>query len=221
MTKNNYARNLILCLGISLWMGTGNIFAAGTSEKDVSVSGGIKADATFLNFLAQKAPGTTSTLTPGFALGGFTDIRFNDWIGLRPEVNLNFKQTVMSWEQSGGRMQSFGIEVPIYVTARFKAFKSHHILLGIGPYTEFSCYARWIIDGRKVDLLEVHEDGEPMIQDTQSGFGAMLGYEFGNGMAVNLAYRLCCFNILQPNTSQGVSLYPQSISLGFAYRFGK
>ena len=92
---------------------------------------------------------------------------------------------------------------------------------GLGPYTEFSCYARWLIDERRVDLLEIHESGEPMIQDTQSGFGAIIGYEFANGLAIDVSYRLCCFNILQPNTSQGVSMYPQSVSLGLAYKFGK
>ena len=86
---------------------------------------------------------------------------------------------------------------------------------------EFSCYARWLIDERRVDLLEIHESGEPMIQDTQSGFGAIIGYEFANGLAIDVSYRLCCFNILQPNTSQGVSMYPQSVSLGLAYKFGK
>ena len=30
-----------------------------------------------------------------------------------------------------------------------------------------------------------------------------------------------CYNILQPNTSQGVSLYPQTISVGLAYKWGK
>lgn len=71
---------------------------------------------------------------------------------------------------------------------------------------------------RKVERLE---SGEPMIQDTQSGFGAIIGYEFANGLAIDVSYRLCCFNILQPNTSQGVSMYPQSVSLGLAYKFGK
>ena len=60
-----------------------------------------------------------------------------------------------------------------------------------------------------------------MIQDNQSGFGAILGYEFGNGLAIDISYKLCCFNILQPNTSQGVSLYPQTVSIGLAYKFSR
>ena len=187
----------------------------------IKAEGGIKADVTFMNFLARKAPGAVSTLTPGASVGGFMDIWFNSRFGIRPEVNLNFKQTVMGWEESSGRMRSFGIEVPIYVTARFHVFHKHHVFVGIGPYTEFSCYAQWIINDRKVDLLEIHESGTPMIQDTQSGFGAIIGYEFSNGLAIDVSYRLCCFNILQPNTSQGVLMYPQSVSLGLAYKFGK
>lgn len=194
---------------------------AAKQNKEVQLEGGIKADVTFLNFQKVDAPGAISTLTPGGTLGGFMNIWFREWIGIQPEVNLNFKQTAMGWEKNSGRMQSFGIEVPIYVTGRMNIFRNHHILIGLGPYTEFSCYATWRIGDRKVDLLEIKESGEPMIQDTQSGFGAMLGYGFGNGLRINLSYKLCCFNILQPNSSQGVSLYPQSVSLGLAYELGK
>lgn len=190
-----------------------------TLNSEVILEGGIKADVTFLNFQKAGAPGAVSTFTPGFALGGFLDVWFNKWLGLQPEVNLNFKQTVMSWDENSGRMQSFGIEVPIYVMFRSEVFKRHHVFFGLGPYTEFSCFARWLIGDRDVNLLNIHKGKEPMIQDTQSGFGTILGYEFGNGLILNVSYKLCCFNILQPNTSQGVSLYPQSASIGLAYKF--
>lgn len=208
----------ILTILISTVLTVMNIYGQNT---DIALESGIKGDVTFLNFQKTGAPGAVSTLTPGFTIGGLMNLWFKEWIGIRPELNLNFKQTVLGWEDNSGKMQSFGIEVPIYVMGRLDVFRSHHILFGIGPYTEFSCYARWMIGDRNVDLLEIHESGTPMIQDTQSGFGAILGYEFGNGLNINIAYRLCCFNILQPNTSQGVSLYPQSISLGLAYKFGK
>ena len=40
----------------------------------IKAEGGIKADVTFMNFLARKAPGAVSTLTPGASVGGFMDI---------------------------------------------------------------------------------------------------------------------------------------------------
>lgn len=208
----------ILTILISTVLTVMNIYGQNT---DIELESGIKSDVTFLNFQKSGAPDAVSTLTPGFTIGGFMNLWFKEWIGIRPELNLNFKQTVLGWDDNSGKMQSFGIEVPIYVMGRLDVFRKHHILFGIGPYTEFSCYARWMIGDRNVDLLEIHESGTPMIQDTQSGFGAILGYEFGNGLNIDISYRLCCFNILQPNTSQGVSLYPQSISLGLAYKFGK
>lgn len=208
----------ILTILISTVLTVMNIYGQNT---DIELESGIKSDVTFLNFQKSGAPDAVSTLTPGFTIGGFMNLWFKEWIGIRPELNLNFKQTVLGWDDNSGKMQSFGIEVPIYVMGRLDMFRKHHILFGIGPYTEFSCYARWMIGDRNVDLLEIHESGTPMIQDTQSGFGAILGYEFGNGLNIDISYRLCCFNILQPNTSQDVSLYPQSISLGLAYKFGK
>ena len=191
------------------------------SKPEIILEGGIKADVTFLNFQKTGAPRAVSTLTPGCTPGGFMNIWFNDWVGIRPELNLNFKQTVLGWSDNGGQFRSFGVEIPIYVMGRIKVFGTHHLFLGIGPYTEFICYAKWSIDNRKVDLLEIHTSGEPMIQDTQSGFGAILGYEFGARISIDISYKICCYNILQPNTSQGVSLYPQTISLGLAYKLGK
>lgn len=190
-------------------------------NQEIQLEGGIKSDVTFLNFQKADAPGAVSQFTPGGSLGGIMNIWFKDWIGIQPELNLNFKQTVLGWEENSGRMLSFGIEVPIYAVARLDIFKDDHIFIGSGPFTEFICFAQWIIGDRNVDLLEIHESGEPMIQDTQTGFGAIIGYEFGSGLAIDVSYKLCCFNILQPNTSQGVSLYPQSVSIGLTYKFRK
>ena len=43
---------------------------------DVAVSGGIKADMAFLNFLTGNAPKAVSTYTPGASVGGFACIDF-------------------------------------------------------------------------------------------------------------------------------------------------
>ena len=212
---------LTICIGFLLAAGIVMARTARGNKPETVLEGGVRADVTFLNFQKYGAPGAVSTFTPGFTPGGFMNIWFNDRIGIRPELNLNFKQTVLGWTNNSGRMQSFGVEIPIYVTIRLKTFREDHIFFGIGPYTEFLCYAKWSIDNRKVDLLEIHTDGEPMIQDTQSGLGAIVGYEFGMGISIDFSYKICCYNILQPNTSQGVSLYPQTISVGLAYKWGK
>ena len=211
---------LTICIGFLIAV-FANAQTSDGSKPEIILEGGVKTDATFLNFQKNGAPGAVSTFTPGFTPGGFMNIWFNDWIGIRPELNLNFKQTVLGWSDNGGQFRSFGVEIPIYVMGRIKVFGTHHLFLGIGPYTEFICYAKWSIDNRKVDLLEIHTSGEPMIQDTQSGLGAIVGYEFGMGIGIDFSYKICCYNILQPNTSQGVSLYPQTISVGLSYKWGK
>ena len=60
-----------------------------TADSKVNVSGGVKADAVFLNFLKKAAPGAVSGMTPGGSLGGFVQIDFTETWGLRPEFNLN------------------------------------------------------------------------------------------------------------------------------------
>lgn len=212
---------LIICIGFLLDAVIANSQTVSGNKPEIVMEGGIKADVTFLNFQKAGAPGAVSTFTYGLTPGGFMNVWFNNWIGIRPELNLNFKQTVLGWTGNSGRLQSFGVEVPIYVTGRLKTFWEEHVFFGIGPYTEFLCYAKWYIDNRKVDLLEIHTSGEPMIQDTQSGLAAIVGYEFAMGISIDLSYKICCYNILQPNTSQGVSLYPHTISVGLAYKWRK
>ena len=218
---NRHIFTLILCLGIGISAGARTSAEYTAVEKTVIVSGGIKADALFLNFLKKAAPGAVSGMTPGGSVGGFVQIDFTETWSLRPELNLNYKQNDFSWASNSGKFRSMGIEIPIYVTAGWKVFDNHRMFIGLGPYTEFCYFARWEIDGRKVNMLELNETGEPMIQDSQSGFGAMIGYEFGCGLSIEASYKICYFNILQPNTSQGVSLFPQTIGFGLAYNFGR
>lgn len=80
-------------------------------NQEIQSEGGIKSDVTFLNFQKADAPGAVSQLTPGGSLGGMMNIWFKDWIGIQPELNLNFKQTVLGWEENSGRMLSFGIGI--------------------------------------------------------------------------------------------------------------
>ena len=188
---------------------------------EIVLEGGIKSDVTFLNFQKKSAPNAVSSFMPGITLGGVMNVWFRECWGLQPELNINFKQTKFTWEQNAGKMQCFGIEVPIYVVGRLSFFQNHYTFMGVGPFTEFACFARWLIADRKVDLLEINENNEPMIQDSQSGFAAILGWEFKDVLSIDISYKLCCFNILQPNSSQGVSLFPQSISIGLVKQIKK
>lgn len=217
MAKMKYLISLIGCLGICMLTQAGTASDMNGNELKTTLSGGIKADAVFLNFLKKSAPDIVSGLTPGGAIGGFVRIDFNETFGLRPEFNLTYKQNDLSWISDSGHFRSMGIEIPVYVTAGWNVFKAHRIFVGIGPYTEFCYLARWERDGRKVDLLKLNEAGEPMIQDSQSGFGAIVSYMFGCGLSIEISYRMCCYNILQPNTSQGVSLFPQTIGFGLGF----
>ena len=216
-----YLLSLIGCLGICLMTNAKVVSDIDTAGSKVDISGGIKSDAVLLNFLKKGAPDAVSKITPGGSVGGFVQIDFTETWGLRPEINLNYKQNDFSWASNSGKFRSMGIEIPIYITAGWNIFGSHRVFVGLGPYTEFCYFARWETGGRKVDMLKLNEDAEPMIQDSQSGFGAMVGYEFGCGLSIEASYKICYFNILQPNTSQGVSLYPQTIGLGLAYNFGR
>lgn len=145
---------LIINLGLLLAAVIANAQTAGANRPEIVLEGGVKADATFLNFQKTGAPGAVSTFTPGFTPGGFMNIWFNDWIGIRPELNLNFKQTVLGWTGNSGKLQSFGVEVPIYVTGRINILEEDHVFIGIGPYTEFICYGNGPLTTGKLTFLK-------------------------------------------------------------------
>lgn len=108
---------IIGCLGIYMMTYAGTAPDIDTKEQEITVRGGVKAGAAFLNFLMKAAPNAVSGLNPGGSVGGFVCIDFTKTWGLRPELNLNYRQNDFSWTSNSGRFRSMGIEIPIYVTA--------------------------------------------------------------------------------------------------------
>lgn len=58
------------------------------------------------------------------------------------------------------------------------------------------------------------------MKDSDTGFGVKVGYEFASGLQINASYKASVTNIMDANSSD-VKMYPQYVSLGIAYRFGK
>lgn len=86
----------ILTILISTVLTVMNIYGQNT---DIALESGIKSDVTFLNFQKSGAPDAVSTLTPGFTIGGFMNLWFKEWIGIRPELNLN--KIPLKWKNQG------------------------------------------------------------------------------------------------------------------------
>lgn len=75
--------------------------------------------------------------------------------------------------------------------------------------------------GKEADLYEKDgSTGLAAFQESNSGFGAKVGYEFVSGFQINASYKASISNLLDANSSQ-VKIHPHAISVGVAYRFGK
>ena len=105
--------------------------------------------------------------------------------------------------------------VPLYF------FRGGCLQVGIGPYTEFGFDAKFKHGGKEADLYEKDgSTGLAAFQESNSGFGAKVGYEFVSGFQINASYKASISNLLDANSSQ-VKIHPHAISVGVAYRFGK
>lgn len=113
------------------------------------------------------------------------------------------------------------MEVPIYAFYHFNFNRGNRLYIGIGPYTNFGLGASFRQDGKKTDVYEKDkEKGLPIMKDSDTGFGVKVGYEFASGLQINASYKASVTNIMDANSSD-VKMYPQYVSLGIAYRFGK
>ena len=91
---------------------------------------------------------------------------------------------------------------------------------GIGPYSIFGLSGTFREGGQVLDVYAKDEHtGLPHFYDTEHGFGLWIGYEVAR-VQVNVSCKVAVSNLLDENTTPGVSMYPHTASIGLAYRFG-
>ena len=78
---------------------------------------------------------------------------------------------------------------------------------------------RKLYNSETYEKLQDERTGLPPLYDTEHGFGLRIGYEVAR-VQVNVSYKVAVSNLLDENTTPGVSMYPHTASIGLAYRFG-
>lgn len=191
------------------------------SEKKLEVTGGIKLEANYANFVHSGISEGKSKMKPGTTMGGFLNVRISGHFSIQGEMLFHFKESDFDWEShQKSSFQYWGAEIPIYAMYHWEIKKSRYIHIGIGPYTEFGFSAKLEKDGIKSDLYNKDRTtGIPIMRDSNSGFGILIGYEFPCRLQMNAGYKLSISNLLDGN-SGSVQLHPQTLSIGLAYRFG-
>ena len=191
-------------------------------------------------FLQAKLPaGSTVSNTPLYpgSLGINADFKFSDYLSVRPGIFYSGKggdiQYIESFAIEGiGSIpedidQQFKLnylEIPVILIGHLPLSDNFNILVGAGPY------AAMYLNGKvtttegtsnpETDNLKSGKNGE--LKSTDFGASALLGFETGRGIIIDINYDIGLTNIIQNSNSSSTiqqlktgSIY---LSLGFAFK---
>lgn len=184
-------------------------------REEEKVTWGIKAEANMSNFLVSGLSGSESKMKLGFTAGGFLNYNITEHFALQGELIYHYKSSDFLYDGQNNVYQYWGMEIPIYAMIYQKLSHGGRIYAGVGPYAEFGFSAELKQDGKKRNLYD-----DAAMNDFNSGFGIIVGYELPSQFQINAGYKVSVTNILDTNSSSATFL-PVAVSLGIGYRFGK
>ncbi|MFV0469421.1 MAG: porin family protein [Dysgonomonas sp.] len=182
-------------------------------------SWGLKAEANMSNFFISGTSILDSKVKIGGTFGGFLHLELTDHFVLQGELLYHYKTSKLNRDDLNGDFRYWGMEIPIYAIYQKKIGGGKRIYTGIGLYSEFGLSANLYRNGEKINLYEKDQSTDiSTMRDNNIGFGFIGGYEFANGVQINLGYKIGVTNILDAN-SYSFSLLPSTISMGIGYHF--
>lgn len=190
-------------------------------SQNPSATGGVILETNISGFFHSGINDGHSGMEAGASIGGFLNLGIARSFSVQGEILAHYKHSRFEWGEKPGVFCYWGIEIPIYAMYHLRVKNGGQFHFGIGPYTEFGLKATYKRDGEKGDLYEKDETkGLPILRDSNTGFGMKIGYEFLSGIQLNATYKVSVTNLLDAN-SNSIKMYPQAVSIGVAYRFGK
>jgi len=203
-------KKIVLSLGLMLSI---TLMAINTNAQ---ISGGIKAEANMSNFILSDMDNVESKLGFGASLGGFARFDFSENFALQPELLFHFKSSTTEIGSIENDYRFWGAEIPVYALGKWN-MGNGKCYVGLGPYVGLGFSAKY--DNLDLDLYEKDDiTDKSALQRFDFGFGAMLGYEFGNGIQINAGYKIGIIDALDAGKDDA-NMLPQTISLGIGYRF--
>ena len=197
-------------LGLSILMTTGLV----TVNAQTPINYGVKAEANMSNFLLTDLDNQSSTMKLGPTLGGFMNIGVHENFSIQPEVMLFYRQSKMETGSVKDDFRQWGMQVPVYFLGQ-TYINSGKFYAGVGPYLGLGFNAKYK-DADK-DLYK-KVNGKTDMNRWDFGLGALVGYEFSNGVQVNAGYQLGLIDQLDA-LKDDASMRNQAVSLGVGYRF--
>lgn len=198
-----------------------NLNTVQEKEQKIKLTGGVIAESNLSGFIHSGIDGGNADMGVGAGLGGFLNLGISKSFSIQGEMTFQYKSSNFALGNQSGDYRYWGMEIPIYAFYHFMLPKGNQLFIGVGPYTNFGLGASYKKNGEKIDVYEKDKDtGLPAMKDSDTGFGVKIGYEFTSGLRISAAYKASVTNIIDANSSKA-KMYPQAISLGIAYRFGK
>lgn len=198
---------ILVCLSVLLTTGLMQVNAQS------KVSWGAKVEANMSNFFLSDMDGMKSTMKLGPNLGGFVKVDITENFAVQPELMFYFRQSKM---KNGGKddFQQWGVQIPVYAVGQMQ-LGTGRAYVGIGPYVGMGFDAR--MKDADTNLYKKVRGDRPMNR-FDFGAGAMVGYEFSNGIQINAGYQIGFIDQLDANKDDA-TMRTQTVSLGVGYRF--
>ena len=185
-----------------------------TSTTNAIVSFGLKSNANMSNFFIKELDGIQSNMGVGFSTGAFMKIE-SDYFAIQYELLLHYKTSELE-NQAKADYKQWALELPMYLMGQIFT-GSGKIFIGAGPYVGFGLDAKQ--SPGKIDLYQKDQNAEKAIMHRWDfGLGAMVGYEFKNGISFSAAYQAGLINRLSAEKDV-MSMKNQTLSAGLGYKF--
>lgn len=145
-------RIVLMCLFLSIIT---FVHAQVSTEKDpVSITGGVKVESSFSNFIHSGISKGSSKMNPGATVGGFLNLGISRYFSVQGELLFHYKESDFEWSGEKGNYQYWGAEIPVYAMCHWNRRDGSRLYVGIGPYTNFGFKATYRSNGQKLDLYE-------------------------------------------------------------------
>jgi hypothetical protein len=183
------------------------------ADAQVSVSGGLKMETNIHQFWLYDLD-IVSKIKIAPNLGCFLEIELNDRFAIQPEMMFFFRNSGIRHNNQKDDFQQWGITVPIYLVER-EYTDNGTWYFGMGAYAGFGFNAR--MKNAKTALYEKIE-GQAIMNRWDYGISAMLGYEYGNGIQINVGLHLGLKDQLDAFKNEA-TVINKVITVGMGYHF--
>lgn len=190
------------------------------AQSKMNITGGPLVEANYMGFAHKGFDKGKSKMKMGFLAGGFLDIDVAHHFSIQGELSFVYRHSDFYWSNMGGCYSYWGIEIPVYAMYHIIVGNGGQLNLGLGPYTNFGADAKFITSKGQLDLYEKNnESGLAPMKGSDSGFAFKAGYEFSSGLQINVSLKMSVTNVIE--NSDKVKMFPASVGVSMAYRFGK